>query len=74
MRLNEFKVGDQALINNICIKDSIMLKPLVLGLVEGTKVKILSKTKSGIELQMFSSKLAISNEVASRYSCMKLNK
>ena len=74
MRLIEIEPDDIFEITKIYLKDSIMFKPLAMGLTEGAVVRCVSKINTTLELDIHGVRLAISEDIAKRYGCKKLDK
>ena len=74
MTLFNIKPGESFIVDKIYPKDSIMLRPMTLGLVEGCEVKCLTKFADLVELEVYGNRLAITKLTAKRYSCTKLDK
>jgi len=65
MRLNKVKVGQAVIIKEVDAKCNCTLRIMTLGLIEGTKVKVISSTRDNIEVLAYNSKYAISKHCAS---------
>ena len=74
MTLFNIKPGESYIVDKIYLKDSIVLRPMTLGLVEGCEVKCLTKFADLLELELYGNRLAITKETAKRYGCTKLDK
>lgn len=73
MRLSELGVGDTARIHSVNSPNASTLKIMTMGLLEPTKIKVLSKTNSSMEINFENVTMAISLDIAEHYGCVKLN-
>ena len=64
MKLTDLEVNKKAIIKKIELTDNNILRAMTLGLIENTRVKVLSKTSGGMELLVHNARIAISNELA----------
>lgn len=64
MKLTELSVNKYGTIKRIDLTDNNILRAMTLGLIEETRVKVLSKTSGGIELLVNNARIAISNDLA----------
>ena len=73
MRLNEIQINEIVRIFEKDIPDEILLRPYTMGLVPGAVVSCSGKTGNNIELNLYGNRFVISNDLAKKYSCMKLS-
>ena len=72
MKLNKLKPGESAIIGEIESMAGIKF-PHTLGIVPGATVKCLSTVFTCMEFELYGQRLVLSKELASRYSCTKLD-
>jgi Fe2+ transport system protein FeoA len=72
MTLDTLKIGEKAYITEINLKNTHM-RPITLGLIEGTKVTCLSETDYSLLIEFFGQQMAISKHTAKKYGCRTLD-
>ena len=72
MKLNKLKPGESAIIDEIDYLAGIRT-PYTLGIIPGATVKCLSTVFTCMEFDLYGQRLILSKELASRYSCTKLD-
>ena len=71
MRLNELEPGDVAVITGVESVDGGVPKALVMGIVEGSTVRCVSKLYESMEIDVHGTRFAISNHTAKKFNCEK---
>lgn len=66
MKLSEVRVGEYGTINNIYVSGPDIIRVMTMGLVLGSKIKVLSRTSGSIEISVEGSRMAIDKEIASK--------
>ena len=72
MTLKDLKPGERAYITSITHSDHT-IRPVTLGLIEGTLVECLTRHFHSTELGFYGNRMAMSDHTAKRYGCKKVD-
>ena len=68
MTLDELKPGESARITGMNVDDTT-LKPITMGIVEGSTISCMTKMYQTIEFNVYGTHIAISKHTAKKFDC-----